>query len=182
MKKNVIFGIAGVALGVGIDRVIQWATKKFKKGTRKEEVVYHISDDTPPKPKEEVKAEEPKKEKKDDSDSDEHHGRRSLVEGHEPIVVSEDDYQFRYGGYNEKKIVYYTDSGIFVNAENDIPLERPQLVLGEDAVWAMEQQEAKVLYVHDESMMMNYIIEATDEVYADLDDLAPDDDEEDEEE
>lgn len=176
MKKSILAGIVGLGIGVGLDRVLMWASKKFR--TKKEEVVYHIVDDTPPKPPVEEKKEEPKKEpEKSDDEEDHRQERRGRVEGFRPIIVSEDEYRLRYSGYNETKIIYYKDSGIFVNSDNDIPLERPQLVLGEDAVWRMEQDEDRVLYVHDESMMMNYVIEATDETYDELNDLGPDDDE-----
>ena len=94
----------------------------------------------------------------------------------EPFVISEWDYQSdRYSRFNEMALTYYQDDGLLVNNENDIPFDDPVKVVGEEAMWILEQSDEDSVYVHDDSMMMNYEIKIVHGgVY---DDVFPDDDE-----
>lgn len=93
----------------------------------------------------------------------------------QPILISENDYQFRYPHFNETTIIYYKTVGLFMNKENEVCIEHPEVVLGTEALHAIEQaNEGEALYIHDPGMSMNYVVEIADEV---ADDLYPDDDE-----
>lgn len=93
----------------------------------------------------------------------------------QPILISENDYQFRYPHFNETTIVYYKTVGLFMNKANEVCIEHPEVVLGTEALHAIEQaNEGEALYIHDPGMSMNYVVEIADEV---ADDLYPDDDE-----
>lgn len=93
----------------------------------------------------------------------------------QPMLISENDYQFRYPHFNETTIVYYKTVGLFMNKSNEVCIEHPEVVLGTEALHAIEQaNEGEALYIHDPGMSMNYVVEIADEV---ADDLYPDDDE-----
>jgi len=93
----------------------------------------------------------------------------------QPMLISENDYQFRYPHFNETTIVYYKTVGLFMNKANEVCIEHPEVVLGTEALHAIEQaNEGEALYIHDPGMSMNYVVEIADEV---ADDLYPDDDE-----
>lgn len=167
MKKLV--GYLGSALAGGVlGGLIGWlVTKRKKKDIQTTEVIKVVEKEAP---EEKVTLEvsqinEPKPTKIEADDECEP----------QPMLISENDYQFRYPHFNETTIVYYKTVGLFMNKANEVCIEHPEVVLGTEALHAIEQaNEGEALYIHDPGMSMNYIVEIADEV---ADDLYPDDDE-----
>lgn len=167
MKKLV--GYLGSALAGGVlGGLIGWfVTKSKKKDIQTTEVIKVVEKEAP---EEKVTLEvsqinEPKPTKIEADDECEP----------QPMLISENDYQFRYPHFNETTIVYYKTVGLFMNKANEVCIEHPEVVLGTEALHAIEQaNEGEALYIHDPGMSMNYVVEIADEV---ADDLYPDDDE-----
>ena len=103
---------------------------------------------------------------------------RSMDDDPCPRLISENDYQFKYPHFNKTDLTYYKSSSLFITKGEDICLEHPELVLGDEALWAAENaNEGEALYVHDPGMAMNYVITIAEDM---ADDLFPTDDDDDE--
>lgn len=198
INKNYIFAGIGVLIGTagGFAGGYLVGKKKFSgKKPEVKEVVKVVEKEAPkkndiPEPVapvvKGVKGDEGKKETKEstDDDDDDHHGwgclTAEMVDRElEPFIISEREAEFRFGNCPTESLIYYQADGVLVQ-EDDTPLFHPELIVGSEALWELEQTSEERMFVYNPERITKYDIRVVSD--AEGPDLFPTDDDDEEEE